>query len=178
MRREIVLAFLGVVGALLAPSHLRAQARDTVWVWNAHCRKPSAIALSLRLDRTILFRGTISLCRVERDPRLDTGTLTFRIRPRRPVVWYGYRSDAGDPSEGPGDTTAANTLFDVHMWQGGADTNAALIGFAAAAKDGIHMNSIIYVCPTKSSRDTMAVGLVVEAQPVGRRLGSDAESCP
>ena len=175
MRLAVVLVFLSFVGAPLATSGVRAQVRDTRWVWDAHCRNPTFVAISLRLDGAILYRRSIPICREGRGRRYDHGSLTFRFRPRRPLVWYGYRSDSIPDI---GDTTAANTSFEIHIWQAGADTDAVLLGYNALARDGYHMNSIYLLWPAKADSDTIAPGLVIETQPERRRAGGAAPARP
>ena len=169
MVRRAFLVCFGLLAAPLATTGLHAQAHAIAWVWSTHCHNPSSIALSLRLDGRILYRGSIPICRWEK--RFMNGRLHFRFSPPRPLVWYGYRSDAEDSTQGPGDTTAANTSFEVEMWEAGGETDAVLLGFAAVAKDGIHMNAIHFLYPDKASSTTMAPGLVLETRPETRRAG-------
>jgi len=97
--------------------------------------------------------------------RLREGKASFRFTPARPLIWYGYRSDPGDGSEDPGDTTAAGTTLDVDFWQAGGETDWIELGYAVDASDGLHMNSILLLSPTRPSATTMAPGLVLETWP-------------
>ena len=147
-------------------SGLRAQAPDTVWVWNAQCRAPTIIAIRVRLDEAIVFRSSIPICRWER--RFEKGRASFRFTSPRPLVWYGYRSDEGDSTRDVGDTTAANTPFEIDFWQAGGEADAIEVGFTASARDGLHMNSIHMLSPTKPTTTTMAPGLVLETRPASQ----------
>src|SRR5205823_3529529 len=84
---------------------------------------------------------------------------------RRPIIWYGYRSGDGDSTKDIGDTTAANTPFEIDLWQAGGETDAIEVGFQAVARDGLHANAIHWLWPTKRSTTTMAPGLVLETWP-------------
>jgi len=145
----------------LSWTEAHAQARDTVSVWNARCRQPRRIKLSLRLGNRNLYRGSIPVCRSER--RSETGRIRFRFTADRPIVWYGYRSAQRSPAHDVGDTTTANTSFELDIWQAGGEADALLLGVSAAARDGLHMNTVCVVWVTKPSRRTLATGLVLEA---------------
>jgi hypothetical protein len=147
------------VGILVA-TRLHSQEQDTVWVWDPVCHNACFVAIRVRLDGAAIYRDSIPVCRAER--RLEKGKSSFRFTSRRPVVWYGYRNDAGD-------TTAANTPFEIDLWQAGGDTDAILLGVSAVASDGIHMNTIHVLTLTKPSETTLAPGLVLETSPEVKR---------
>jgi hypothetical protein len=161
--RSVLVASFVLIPRPVAPSALRAQDHDVVWVWNARCHDPTIIAIRVRFDRTPIYRSSIPICHWDR--LSERGRASFRFTPRRPLVWYGYRSDEGDSTPDVGDTTAANTAFEIDLWQAGGDTDAILLGFQAVASDGLHMNSIHLLWPTKPSATTMAPGLVLETWP-------------
>ena len=154
---------MAFISASVLVSPLHAQAPDTVWVWNARCREPIIIALRVRLDRVTVYRTSIPICRWVRDS--ENGRGSFRFTPSRPLVWYGYRSDEGNSTRDVGDTTPANTPFEVDLWQAGGETDAVELGYSVAASDGLHMNAIHLLSPTKASTTTMAPGLLLETWP-------------
>jgi hypothetical protein len=96
---------------------------------------------------------------------LREGSGEVSLRPTRSLVWYGYRSDEGDSTKDVGDTTAANTSFEVDLWQAGGETDVIEMGLTATARDGLHMNTIHLLSPTKRSETTIAPGLVLETWP-------------
>jgi len=163
-RTQIVHVSLAVVAAMLSATRLLAQEHDTVWVWNAECHNPSMIAIRVRLDSMTLYRGSIPTCRWERGR--EKGKSGFGFTPRRALVWYGYRSDEGDSTKkGVGDTTAADTPFEIDLWQAGGEVDAIELGVTATAQDGLHMNTIHVLRPGRRSRTTLAPGLVLETWP-------------
>ena len=162
-RVETSVAIVSLVGATLGAAGLHAQVHDTVWVWNEKCHHPSMIAIRVRLDGANLYRSSIPICRWER--RFQKGKSTFRFTPTRALVWYGYRSDEGDSTKDVGDTTAANTPYDVDLWQAGGEVDAIELGVTAAGPDGLHMNTIQMLWPGKRSQTTLAPGLVLETWP-------------
>jgi hypothetical protein len=155
------------VAATLGAALLNAQVQDTVWVWNAKCHRPSMIAIRVRLDGTSVYRSSIPICRRKR--RFEKGKGAFRFTPTRALVWYGYRSDEGDSTKDVGDTTAANTPFEVDLWQAGGEVDAIDLGVTADAPDGLHMNTIHMLWPGKRSQTTLAPGLLLETWPEGSR---------
>jgi hypothetical protein len=154
---------LSLVGATVGAAALHAQLQETVWVWNAQCHTPSMIAIRVRLDSAELYRSSIPICRWER--RFEKGKGTFRFTSSRALVWYGYRSDEGDSTKDVGDTTVANTPFEVDLRQAGGEVNAIELGVTVDAPDGLHMNTIHMVWPRKESQTTLAPGLVLETWP-------------
>jgi len=149
--------------ASAAATPLAAQGRDTVWVWNAACHHPSMIAVQVRLDRTTLFHRSIPICRMERTS--ENGKASFRFTPRRALVWYGYRSEEDESGKDPGDTTAANTPFEIRLWQAGGEVDAIELGIAAVAPDGLHMNTIHMLSSTERSETELATGLMLTSWP-------------
>ena len=157
---------LALVAAMSCVTVLHAQDHDTVWVWNAECHDPSIIAIRVRLDTTTLYRSSMPICHWER--RFEKEKSSFRFTPRRALVWYGYRSDEGDSTKDLGDTTAANTPFEVDLWQAGGEVDAIELGVTADAPDGLHMNTVHILWPSKRSQTMLAAGLMLETWPEGR----------
>ena len=125
------------------------------------------IGLRIRLDSATLHRSSIPICRWER--RFEQGKIIVRFTPHRPLVWYGYRTEEGDSTKDPGDTTAANTPFELDLWQAGGEPNAIELGVAAAAGDTLHMNMIHMLWPGQRSETILSPGLVLETWPEARR---------
>lgn len=142
-------------------------AQESVWVWNPQCVRPLKVALRVRLDGHTLYATTLPLCRWGR--QFEKGTASFRFTPRRPLVWYGYRSDEGHGTKDPGDTTPAGTTLEVEFWQAGGESGDIEMGYTVGASDGLHMNAVHFVSPTGKRTSTMAPGLVVETWPEQRR---------
>ena len=93
------------------------------------------------------------------------GKTSFRFTPARALTWYGYRSDEGDGTKDPGDTTPAGTALEIQFWQAGGESDAIELGYTVAARDGLHMNSVHVLSPTQNRTSTMAPGLVLETWP-------------
>ena len=158
--------WVALVAAMFYQGVLHAQDRDTVWVWSTQCRSPAMIAIRVRLDGTNLYRKSMPICRWQR--RFETEKRRFRFTSRRSLVWYGYRSDEGDSTKDRGDTTVANTPFEVDLWQAGGEVDAIELGVTAEAPDGLHMNAIHILWPGKRSEMVLAPGLTLETWPEGR----------
>jgi hypothetical protein len=155
------LFFAAASFAAIVPS--QAQDNDLVWVWNQRCPKPTTVALQVRLDGSTVYSTSLPLCRWERE--FEKGKASFRFTPARALVWYGYRSDEGDGTKDPGDTTSAGTKLEIDFWQAGGETDAIELGYTVAASDGLHMNSVHCVSPIQRTTTTMAPGLVLETWP-------------
>ncbi len=137
--------------------------RDRVWVWNPRCPAATKVALRVLLDGKTVYATSLPLCRWERGQ--GKGKASFRLTPARPLVWYGYRTDAEDGGKDPGDTTAAGTVLEVGFWQAGGESDGIELGYTVLADDGLHMNSIHALSPTQRRTSTMAPGLVLKTWP-------------
>ena len=158
----VMLALIAGTAATLVD----AQAQDTVWVWNAACHHPSMIVVQVLLDSTPLFHRSIPICRMER--RFENGRASFRFTPHRALVWYGYRSEEDTSGKDRGDTTTANTRFEIDMWQAGGEVNAIELGVTADAADGLHMNTLHMLSPTERAETVLAPGLLLVTWPERR----------
>ena len=163
MRRAAAVACL--VSSLLSSTLARSQRSDSelVWVWNTQCLAPTHVALRVQLDGKTIYSSSLPLCRWDREH--DTGKTSFRFTPARALTWYGYRSDEGDGTKDPGDTTPAGTALEIQFWQAGGESDAIELGYTVAARDGLHMNSLHVLSPTQKRTSTMAPGLVLETWP-------------
>jgi hypothetical protein len=160
MRNALTTLFLAAVSFT---SSAGAQNQELVWVWNERCQEQTTVALEVRFDGKTIYFAQLPVCKWERE--FEKGKGSFRFTPARPLVWYGYRSDEGDGSTDPGDTTPAGTELEVDFWQAGGEEDAIDLGYSVAASDGLHMNSLHMLSPTEKSTTTMAPGLVLETQP-------------
>jgi hypothetical protein len=106
---------------------------------------------------------SLPLCRWER--RFEQGKASFRFIPKRPLIWYGYRSDADLGTTDPGDTTSAGRALEVDFWQARGEPDMIVLGYSVAASDGIHMNSLHLLSPTRRRTSVMAPGLILETRP-------------
>ena len=152
-------SILLVVLSLGAAAAAGAQDGDLVWVWNQQCVKPVPVALQVRLDGKNIYSTSLALCQWGR--QFEKGKASFRFTAARALVWYGYRSDDGQGSKDPGETTPAGTRFEVEFWQAGGEKDAIELGYMVAAADGIHMNALHLVSPTEERVSTMAPGLIL-----------------
>lgn len=163
----IVLGF-GTVFVLAIAFSVCAQESDAVWVWNEKCPNPTMIMVRVQLDGATVFRKSISVCRWGRN--FEDGKASFTFVPHRPMVWYGYRSDPGNGTKDLGDKIPANTPFEIDLWQAGGESDVIELGYSAIARDGIHMNSIHLLWPTKLSKSILAPGLILETWPEGNSV--------
>ena len=163
MRRAAAAACL--VSSILSSTLAWSQRSDAelVWVWSSRCPAPTHVALRVQLDGKTIYSSSLPLCRWDREH--DTGKTSLRFTPARALTWYGYRSDEGDGTKDPGDTTPAGTALEIQFWQAGGESDAIELGYTVAARDGLHMNSVHVLSPTQNRTSTMAPGLVLETWP-------------
>lgn len=157
MSKGLQVLLLVVASAIFAPCGL-AQSRDIVWTWNSACPNPTYVTLRVELDGKTIYVKRIPLCRWER--RFEDGKASFQFRPRRELIWYGYRSDKGDPSP-------ADTPLTVDFWEAGGDPGEVLLGYSVASANRVYMNSIYMLWPERKGSLVMAPGLVLMSIPSG-----------
>ena len=136
---------------------------DTVWVWSPRCAKPTMLALRVRLDGQAVYTASLPICLWER--QYEAGKASFRLTPKRTIVWYGYKTDEGDGTPDPGDPTPAGRALDFELWQAGGEPDAIELGCIVSDAQGLHTHTILAVSPTKRNTSTLAAGLVVETWP-------------
>lgn len=161
-RRRLPVTLLTAV-AVAGIHSVQAQEHDVVWVWNSKCPKPIHVSLRVQLDGKTIYAASMPLCRWER--QFENGKASFQFTPGRTVVWYGYLSDPGDGTKDPGDPTAAGTALTVDFWQAGGESDVIELGYAVAAGNQLHMNSIALLSPTETQTTEMAPGLILETRP-------------
>jgi hypothetical protein len=153
-----VMLLAGAVGGPALPSQ-----EGPVWFWFTSCGGP-AMNLEVRLDQKVLYKSSFPLCRAERSSVHSQGQarkLHFVFRPRRAIVWQGYREED--------DTTDANQRIEGDIWLAGADPDALLMGISFSSHDSIYLNTIHIAHPARRDQSEVASGLVVITNPVGLR---------
>ena len=155
MSKCLQVLLLLAASVTVAPYAL-AGSRDIVWVWNAKCPAPTYVTLRVELDGKTIYTKSLPLCQWER--RFEDGSASFQFQPSRELVWYGYRSNKGEPSP-------AGTQLTADFWEAGGDPGALLLGYAVSAKHRIYMNSIYILSPDRKESVAMAPGLVLLTAP-------------
>jgi hypothetical protein len=148
-----------LVAALVGPAN--AQSGGPVWYWFATCGGPR-MNLEVRLDQKIIYKSSFPLCRAERKSKHSQGqarTLKFSFKPRRAIVWEGYRDEDN--------TTGSNQEIEGDIWLAGADPDALLLGVSFSTPDSIYMNTIHIAHPARRDESEIESGLVVVTRPVG-----------
>lgn len=159
MSKGLQVLLLVAASAIFAPCAL-AQSSDIVWVWSSKCHAPTYVALRVKLDGKTIYAKALPLCRWER--QFENGKASFQFRPRRELIWYGYRSDKGDPSP-------ADVPLTVDFWEAEGDPTDVLLGYSVASAHRIYMNSIYILWPERKGSLVMAPSLVLLTMPDGKR---------
>jgi hypothetical protein len=141
---------------------LPAQARDTVWVWSAACLSPHSMQLTAQLDRRTIYSATFPACRAERHEQNPSAGMSFPLVSPRRLMWYGYRSDAGE-------STAAGKHLTVELWQAGGDPEDMLLGVLVQDDSVRYMNTILILDPHRQTVDRLTPGLVIRMGPTRTR---------
>lgn len=157
-KTALIIVFVGVV----LTATVRASQEGPVWFWFATCGGP-AMTVEVRLDKTMLYKSSVPLCRADRasvDRQGQASRIEFSFRPDRAILWAGYRD--------PNDRTPANQLIEGNIWQAGADPGALEIGISFVSGGKILTNTIHTAHPGQRDESTIATGLVVLTYPVER----------
>jgi hypothetical protein len=160
MAKFTALLIIIVCIALMAPG--RASQQGPVWFWFATCGGP-AMTVEIRLEKTMLHRSSVPLCRADRasaDSQGQASRIEFSFRPARAILWAGYRDTP--------DGTAADHSIEGNIWQAGADPDALAIGISFVDGSKILTNTVHIAHPGQRDESTIANGLVVLTYPAGR----------
>jgi hypothetical protein len=151
-------AFL-VITAIVCTNAVIARDSEPAWYWFASCGG-SEMTIEAQLDGVTISRTIFPICHTLRDSipiREPQKTIEFSFRPKRSIVWTGYRDE--------NDETKANKLINGSFWQAGADPDALLIGVSFIASDRILMNTIHISHTVKRESSEIARGLVIVTYP-------------
>jgi len=135
---------------------------QSVRCWFMACGGPT-FTLEIRLDKAIIFKSEYPACKVDRSGIPDSTwlkNLDFTFKPRRAIVWEGYRDKDN--------VTSPNQIIEGSIWLAGCDTDDLELGLAFTANDKIYMNTIYVAYPGKRGQMEIARGLVVTTHPIKR----------
>jgi hypothetical protein len=153
-----------VLASLLAivATPVTASGQAAGWRWSAACPTPRGMALTVRLDTTLLYQSSFPICRLRDETSSLSRQITFIFKPARDIIWKGYRSDTGE-------RTRAARPMEVRLWQAGADTIGPLLGVAITSGDTIYVNSIHIAWADSAATTELAEGLTVTTYPIKPR---------
>jgi hypothetical protein len=137
---------------------LPAQAGDSVWIWSSACRSPHSMQLTAQLDRRTIYTATFPACLAERQEQTPAARMSFPLVAPRRLMWYGYRSDAGE-------STAAGKHLTVEVWQAGGDPEDMLLGVVVQDDSARYLHTILILDPHRQTVDSLTPGLVIRMGP-------------
>ncbi len=123
-----------VLAVAQQPSSL-PEKRDVVWTWSKRCNDDHKLGVTVRLDRKVLYRGVLPICRGSRDA--EDGRVEFHFAGGH--TFQGeYRTRSTDSIEGD-------------IWQAGGEPDALILGISFDAGKQILLNTIHIAKPEKQT---------------------------
>ena len=133
----------------------RPEAREVVWTWSRRCNGDHKLGVTVRLDRKVLFRGAIPICRGNRDA--EDGRVEFHFAGGH--IFQGeYRTRSTDSIEGD-------------IWQAGGEPDALILGISFDTNKQILLNTLHIAKPEKQTSSELDKGLFITTYPVAISAG-------
>ena len=132
----------------------------SVWAWywlDGDCRVCKKLGLELLLDGKSIYRGSLSVRRMER------ATVSSKHLARTLVFSF----KGGHDFQGEYPTTPQEPI-EVNIWQAGAEPGGVLLGISFATKNQIVLNTLHFAAPNRSSEMLLDPGLLIRTYPLPR----------
>lgn len=145
-------ALLGGLAVAQEPSS-HPETREVVWTLSNKCNGDHKLGVTVRLDRKVLYRGVLPICRGSRDA--EDGRVEFHFVGGH--TFQGeYRTRSTDSIEGD-------------IWQAGGDPDALILGISFDTDRQILLNTLHIARPEKQSSSKLDKGLFITTYPLAVR---------
>ena len=154
MKNMLLLAtmFLTATAVAQQPTS-RPRTPEVVWTWSKHCRENHKLGVTVRLDRKVLYRGVLAICRGSR--AAEDGQVEFHFAGGH--VFQGeYRTHSTDSIEG-------------NIWQAGGEPDALILGISFDTKNQALLNTLHIARPNRQTSSELDKGLFITTYPVPAR---------
>jgi len=121
-----------------------------VWTWSKQCGGNHKLGVTVRLERKVLYRGVLPICRASRDA--EDGRVEFHFAGGH--LFQGeYRTSSTDSIEGD-------------IWQAGGEPDALILGISFDTKKQILLNTLHIARPDRQTSSELDKGLFITTHPV------------
>ena len=142
-------AFLVAVPAFAQQPSSKTETPELVWTWSKRCSGPDSIAVTVSLDRKILYRGFLPICRGSRDA--EDGRVQFHF-------------SGGHTFQGGRRTRSTDTI-EGDIWQAGGEKDALILGISFDANNQTLLNTLHIARPGKQTSSDLGKGLSITTHP-------------
>jgi hypothetical protein len=134
--------------AVAQPSSV-AEKSDVVWTWSKRCNGDNKLAVTVRLDGKVLYRGVLPICRGSRDA--EDGRVEFQF--------------AGGHTFQREYHTRSTDAVEVNIWQAGGEPDALILGISFDTNKQILLNTLHISRPEKQMSSELDKGLFITTYP-------------
>ncbi len=131
----------------------RTKAPDVVWTWSKRCNGDHRLGVTIRLDRKVLYRGVLNICRGSRDAEDGQAELHF-------AGGHTFQSQYH---------TSPNESIEGDIWEAGGDPNFLILGIAFFNDKQILLNTVDIARPAKQTSSEIDANLSITTFPVPAR---------
>lgn len=143
-------ATLAAASAVAQQAQPRPETPDVVWTWSKRCNGDHKLGVTIRLDRKVLYSGTLMICRGSRDA--EDGRAEFHFAGGH--TFQGkYRTNSTDSIEGD-------------IWEAGGDPDDLILGISFDTGKQILLNTLHIARPGKQTSSELDPGLFITTYPV------------
>ncbi len=144
-----VTTFLTATAVAQQPT-ARPETPEVVWTWSEQCSGNHKLGLTVRLERKVLYRGVLPICRGSRDA--ENGQVKFHFAGGH--LFQGeYRTRSTDSIEGD-------------IWQAGGEPDALILGISFVTKNQILLNTLHLAWPNRQVSSELDRGLFITTYPI------------
>ena len=123
---------------------------EVVWTWSKQCDGNHKLGVTVLLDREVLYRGVLQICRGSRDA--EDGRVKFHFAGGH--LFQGeYHTRSTDSIEGD-------------IWQAGGEPDALVLGISFDIKKQILLNTLHIARPDKQTSSELDTGLSITTHPL------------
>lgn len=127
---------------------------ELVWTWSRQCSGTQKLNVTVSLQRKVLYRGVLAICRGSREA--ENGRVEFHFAGGH--IFQGkYRTRATDSVEG-------------NIWQAGGDPDALVLGVSFDTKKRILLNTLHIAKPDSRTSSQLDDGLYITTAPLRSTL--------
>jgi len=146
----LFLTVLFAVPAVAQQTPTRPETPEVVWTWSKQCEDNHKLGVTISLERKVLYRGVLSICRGSREG--ENGRVSFHFAGSH--LFQGeYRTRSTDSIEGD-------------IWQAGGEPDVLILGISFETKKQILLNTLHIARPDKQTSSELDKSLFITTHPL------------
>ncbi len=146
-------AVLLAVPAVAQQTPSSPESPEVVWTWSKQCNGNLKLGVTVLLERKVLYRGVLPICRGGR--KTEDGRATFHFAGGH--LFQGvYSTRSTDSIEGG-------------IWQAGGEPNALILGISLDTKKQVLLNTLYIAKPDRQTSSELDKGLSITTHPLSVR---------